>query len=421
MIDRSKAPKTCSVCELKPLPVTSRILDNGIVVLGLRDPNMALIRLDIRIKAGSYYQEKQLVSHATIKLITEGVQSMTSEQIAEQLDYTGAYFETVSDRDFVTFSLYFPKGAEAQIVPLVEKLLTEATFPEDKIRLLKKTVRKNLAINMEKTSYLAYSHFIAHVFGKRHPYGISLQFEDIDRLERNDVVDFYKRHFHAGNIRLFIAGNIDDDILDLLGNTIGNIACGTPNQQNVSLVEPMEKKCFIKKENAVQSSICTGRQLFNYRHNDWIPLYVLSTVLGGYFGSRLMTNIREKKGLTYGIYSQMVSFQLDGLFLIRTNVNKDQSGEAMKEIYKELDILKKEPVSDDELTLVKNYLYGFLLRQFDGVFSQADRAILADDYHLTSDYWFQYIEVIKSVTPDTLLELANHYFDPNSMTEIVTG
>jgi predicted Zn-dependent peptidase len=421
MIDRNIPPKTYSICELKPSLATCYRLKNGISVVGLKDPNLTLIRLDIRLKAGSYYQKKQLVSHATIKLITEGIQSMTSEQIAEQLDYAGAYFEVISDRDFATFSIYFPKKEGEKVIAVVGKLFIEAIFPEDKVIILKKNVSKNLAINKEKTSYLAYSHFITHVFGKQHPYGISLQPEDVNRINQEDIVDFYKQHFHAGNIRLFLTGNIDDDFLNLLENTIGRIGYKEANQQNLIPVTPSEGKFVIEKENAVQSSICIGKRLFNYQHQDWIEMYVLNTVLGGYFGSRLMTNIREIKGLTYGIYSQMLSFQMDGLFVIRADVNKEQVGEAIDEIYKELDILRNNPVSEEELTLVKNYLYGSLLRQFDGVFSQIDRIILMNDYILASDYWTQYIETIKNITSSRLQELANRYFQSDNMIEVVVG
>jgi predicted Zn-dependent peptidase len=419
MTDRSTAPRIYSIDKVNPSLAIVYSLKNGIPVTGLQDPNLTLIRLDIRLKAGSYYQKKQMVSHATIKLITEGIQSMTAEEIAEKLDYAGAYYEVISDRDFATFSIYFPQKAGDEIIPLVGKLFTDATFPDDRIAILKKNVAKNLAINMEKTSYLAYSHLIAHLFGQKHPYGVSLQFEDIDLLNRQDIVDFYHEHFHAGNIRLFVAGNVDMDFLNLLDNTIGNIARKTPNQQQIVPVAPLEGKFFIEKENAVQSSICIGNRLFNYRHEDWIDMYVLTTVLGGYFGSRLMTNIRERKGLTYGIYSQMLSFQLDGLFVIRTDVNKEQTQEAIHEIFEELNILRKEPVSQEELTLVKNYLYGSLLRSFDGVFAQIDRTIQIDDYHLTSNYWNQYIERIKNITPPRLLELANRYLQAEKTTEIV--
>jgi predicted Zn-dependent peptidase len=346
---------------------------------------------------------------------------MSSEQIAEQLDYAGAYFEVISDRDFATFSIYFPKKAGEKVLPIVGKLFTEAIFPEDKIAILKRNTAKNLAINMEKTSYLAYSHFVTHIFGQKHPYGISLQFEDIDKINRDDIIDFYQQHFHAGNIRLFIAGNMDEDLLNLLDSTIGNIAYKNPNQQNIIPVEPSKGKFFIEKENAVQSSICIGNRLFNYQHKDWIDISVLKTVLGGYFGSRLMTNIREKKGLTYGIYSQMVSFQMDGLFVIRTDVNREQAKEAIHEIFEELSILQREPVPQEEIMLVKNYLYGSLVRNFDGVFSQIDRTILTNDYNFPHNYWNQYMETIKNITPHRLLELAIQYLQSDNMTEIVAG
>jgi predicted Zn-dependent peptidase len=421
MIDRSIPPKTYSICELKPSLATCYRLKNGIPVIGLKDPNLTLIRLDIRLKAGSYYQKKQLVSHASLKLITEGIQSMSSEQIAEQLDYAGAYFEVISDRDFAMFSIYFPKKEGENVIAIIGKLFTEAIFPEDKITILKKNISKNLAISLEKTSYLAYSHFITHVFGKHHPYGVSLQMEDVNKINREDIVDFYSQHFHAGNIRLFLAGNIDDNFLDLLDNTIGNIAYKEPNQQNIIPVETSEGTFVVERENAVQSSICIGKRLFNYQHKDWIDMYVLNTVFGGYFGSRLMTNIREIKGLTYGIYSQMLSFQMDGLFIIRADINRELVGEAIDEIFKELDILRREPVAQEELTLVKNYLYGSLLRQFDGVFSQIDRTILTDDYNFTSDYWNRYIETIKNITPHRLLELANLYFQSDNMIKVIAG
>ena len=421
MLDRSISPQTYSIHELKPLPTMAYSLKNNIVVAGLNDPNLTLIRMDIRLKAGSYFQQKQLMSHASIKLITEGIKSMSSEQIAEELDYAGAYFEIAPDRDFATFSIYFPKKSAEKIIPIVAKLFVEAVFPEDKIEILKKNVGKNLAINMEKTSYLAHSHFIANIFGQQHPYGVSLQFEDIDLLDRADIIDFYQQNFHAGNIRLFVAGNIDDDFLNLLDNTIGNIPYKQPNTQNLVAVTPSGRQFFMEKENAVQSSICIGKRLFSCQHEKWISMYVLNTVLGGYFGSRLMTNIREEKGLTYGIYSRILSFQLDGLFMIKADINRELAQRAIEEIYKELEKLQKEPVCKKELELVKNYLYGSLLRNFDGVFSQIDRVVMSSDYDFPKDYWVDYLENIRNINADKLQELAHDYLNPASMTEIVVG
>ena len=421
MLNRKISSQSYPIHEFKPSQTVSYTLENGIAVVGLNDPNLTLMRLDIRLKAGSYYQPKQAVAHAAIKLITEGLKSMSSEQIAEELDYAGSYFEVVPDRDFATFTIYFPKRSAEKVMPVVAKLFIEATFPEEKIEILTNNMRKNLAINMEKTSYLAHSHFIAHVFGEQHPYGISLQFADIDALKREDIVNFYQQHFHAGNIRLFVAGNMDTDFLNLMNNTLGQLPYNQQNKQNEIPINPLERKFSMEKVNAVQSSICIGRRLFTHRHKDWIPMYVLNTVFGGYFGSRLMTNIREDKGLTYGIYSRVQSFQLDGLFMIRADVNKELVQQAVNEIYKELENLQNEPISQEELELVKNYLYGSLLRNFDGVFSQIDRIIQTNDYNLPSDYWTQYIETIRNITPQTLQELACNYLNINNMTEIVSG
>ena len=421
MLNRKKSPQTYPIHELKPSPTVSYTLKNGIELVGLNDRNLTLVRLDIRLKAGSYYQQKQAVSHAAIKLITEGVKSMSAEEIAEGLDYAGAYFEVAPDRDFSTFTIYFPKRSAEKIMPIVAKLFTEAVFPTDKVEIIKKNMHKNLAINMEKTSYLAHSYFISHTFGEKHPYGISLQFDDIEALTQKDIVDFYQTYFHAGNIRLFAAGSIDADFLTLFNNTLGDIPYNQPTTQAIVPMNPVEGKFFIEKENAVQSSVCIGKRLFTLQHNDWIPVYILNTVLGGYFGSRLMTNIREDKGLTYGIYSRMQSFQLDGLFMIRADINKELVQQAVNEIYKEIETLRKTPIAQNELELVKNYLYGSLLRNFDGVFSQIDRTIQTNDYGFTSHYWTKYMETVRDITPSTLQELANNYLNPNSMTEIVFG
>jgi len=421
MVDRSISPQAYPIHELKPSPIITHTLKNKLRLIGLNDSNLTLIRLDIRLRAGSYYQQKQAVSQAAIKLITEGIKSMSAEQIAEELEYSGAYFEVAPGRDFSTFTIYFPKRAAEKIMPIVAKLFVEAVFPEDKIEILKKNMRKELAINMEKTSYVAHSHFISHVFGQQHPYGVSLQMGDIEVFTRQDIVDFYQTYFHAGNIRVFAAGNIDADFLTLLDNTIGNIPYNQSNRQDSIALTPLEGKFFIEKENAVQSSICIGRRLFTYQHNDWIPMYILNTVFGGYFGSRLMTNIREEKGLTYGIYSQMQSFQLEGLFMIRADVNKELVQQAVNEIYKEMENLYSEPISSDELELVKNYLYGSLLRNFDGVFSQIDRTIQINDYGFSSDFWTHYLDTVRNIRPDTLQDLAYKYLNTSKMTEIVSG
>ncbi len=421
MLDRTKQPQTFPIDEFKLVGTISHRLKNNVLVTGLHDPAMELIRLDIRLRAGSYFQQKQAVSQATIKLLAEGTRLLSGEKIAETLDYAGAYTEVIPERDFVSLSIYFPKSSGKTIIPIIASLFTEALFPEDKIEIVKNNLKRNLAVSLEKTSYLAYASFAEAVFGTNHPYGVSLQMEDIDHLQKSDIISFYEEYFHGGNMRLFVAGGIDDNFLHLLEDTFGNIPYKPPVVQQVIPAKIGKVQSYIEKENAIQSSICIGKRLFDYTHTDWIPMYVLHTILGGYFGSRLMTNIREDKGLTYGIYSRMLSFQLDGLFMIRADVNKDSIQQAKNEIFIEIKKLLEEPVSQEELGLVKNYLSGSLLRSFDGIFSQIDRNILLSDYGLAQDYWSHYIKIIRDITPKTLLEQANIYLQPESMMDIVAG
>ena len=403
-------------------PIPKRLtLKNGISFIGLHDPNLKLFRLDIRLMAGSYFQPKPAIAAAAVKLITEGTSRLSAEEIAEQLDYFGSYFEVSADRDFSSFSVYFPKNAAAEILHILRQLFEDAMFPQEKISIYKNNSKKNLAISLEKTSYLAYTHFIENVFGKKHPYGFSASLPDIETLEREDIADFYQTHFHARNIRVFAAGNIDADFEKQLNDTIGQLHGKQANSTTFIPPQPQSNRLYVERENALQSSICIGKKLFDRTHKDWEQTSVLNTVLGAYFGSRLMTNIREEKGLAYGIHSRMTSFLQDGMFLISADVNKNQVQQAADEIYKELRLLTQTEITQKELSLVKNYLYGTFLRNFDGIFSQIDRIIISDDHHFTDAYWENCLNLYKSADAPALLALANTHLQAEDMSEIIVG
>ena len=403
-----------------PIPIRLP-LKNGIPLIGLHHADLALIRLDIRLMAGSYFQQKPSVAAAALKLITEGTSLLSAEEIVEQLDYFGSYFEVLVDRDFSTFTVYFPQSAASEILNIIKQLFDDAVFPQEKISIYKNSSKKTLAINLEKTSYLSHTQFIENVFGKEHPYGFSLSLSDIEALTREDIVQFYETHFHAGNMRIFAAGNLDDSFKELLNNTIGQLHRKKSNISTFIPVQPQATRLYVEKENAIQSSICIGRRLFDRIHKDWMQTTVLNTVLGAYFGSRLMTNIREEKGLAYGIHSRMTSFLQDGMLLISADVNKDQVRQATDEIYKELLLLVRKKIPAQELSLVKNYLYGTFLRNFDGLFSQIEHFIISDDYHFEDTYWETCLEAFKMADSSTLLALAKTYLNPDDMAEVVVG
>ena len=221
-----------------------------------------------------------------------------------------------------------------------------------------------------------------------------------------------------------MAGKVDDDVLSLLDNHFGGNdwnAITTPSIKDLPIITSANREQLILKEDAMQSAIRIGKVLFNKTHPDFQPLQILNTLFGGYFGSRLMSNIREDKGYTYGIGSGIASLQNSGYFFISTEVGVDVCKDALKEIYFEMNRLREELVPEDELQLVKNYLLGMFLRSVDGPFAMAERFKGIMEYNLNYDYFDRYIATIKEISASQLRSLANSYFDKDSMIELVVG
>lgn len=412
---------TLLLSRLEIIPSHSFTLSNGIPVLALHNEDYRLIRLDIRLLSKHDSQIKLLSGSATARTLFTGSFQHDRKQISEIMDFHGAYYDVNIDKDFTTFSVYFPKEAAKKIFALLQEVFTMPSFPESEWNVIKEKQKRELAIKLGRNSYVVFKEFLKTLF-ESHSYGKFPEYEDYDAIENKDLYDFYTNFYHASNIRLYIAGNIDKEIKNLLSKTFELMPQGTiPEIKDHTIPLNTSAKKIIEKENAMQSNIVIGKTLFNLAHADWKKLSVLNLTLGGYFGSRLMSEIREKSGVAYSIYSSLSSYIESGIFYISAHVNSDKTEIALQEIYKVIENLSKTPIPEKELNLVKNYYYGNLLRDFDGVFSVLDRYIDVEDYGLTIDYWHDFLDTIRQISSDDLLSLANTYLDPTSMAEIVVG
>lgn len=420
-INRLQQPSTYFPHELNILPAEYQFLKNGIPLIVLHNNNHKVIRLDIRLRAGSYFQNKAGVALATVKTLFEGSTSHSHSEIFNTIDFQGAYIDRSVNKDFATISIHMPKYAVKDILDTVKELFTSPSFPESELTLFKERQKQSLAVNLEKTSVLAFRHFTQTAF-KSHPYGDLIEIQDYDAIERQDIITFFDSLYKGNNMCIFIAGDIDQEIKLNLNKTLGEIQIGTTLQDKETIFSsPLTVKKTILKPDVIQSSFCIGKKLFTLNHPDWPKLCLLNMVLGGYFGSRLMSEIREKRGLAYGIYSRMTSYQHAGLFYISADVNIDKTNQAIDEIYKILEKLTQELIPQEELTLVKNYYYGIMLREFDGIFSLLDRYIEVNDYGLQIDYWEHFLRIIRETSSEELLDLAKRYLNPQEMIEIVVG
>lgn len=420
-VDYSQQPTSYLLPTLNILPSEMSCLKNGIPILYLHNENQRIIRLDIRLKAGSFFQNKNGIATIVAKALFEGTTQHKRSEIFAIMDYQGAYMESSSGKDFASFSIYMPKQAIKEVLTVVSEVFTSAIFPEEELLLIKEQQKQSLTVNLEKTSVVAFRTFTQQIF-PQHPYGTLIYPDDYDTINRDDVLAFFHNFYQAAHCRIFVAGEINDEVKELLNNSLGNIPVrNTLDIKHYSLPEPKTEKIKIPKQDAMQASICIGKRLFTRQHADWEKLNLLNMVLGGYFGSRLMSEVREKKGLAYGIHSQMKSYQVSGAFYISADVNSNKTEEAIEAVYHILTDLQHTAIDKKELTLVKNYYYGVLLRYFDGIFPLLDRYIEVNDYDLPIDYWLDFLETIKNTEADELQALAQTYFQPESMTEIIVG
>ena len=400
-------------------------LDNGIPVFLIDDAEQDVIKVELLFKAGRYYEPKSLIASFTNKMLKEGTRSHNSLEIAEKIDFYGAHLEANSDKDMAYITLYTLNKYLEATLPVLAEVVHEPVFPEPDLETLKQNRKQQFIINNEKVKFLAKRKFNELIFGPQHPYGkLSIE-QDFDDIQQQDLLEFHRQYYTLTNCKIIAAGKIPPGFADLLNRHFGEQGKisipGGLNSQHVAISDPEGQKSLLLKKDAVQAALRIGKTLFNKKHPDYTRLKVLNTVLGGYFGSRLMTNIREDKGYTYGIGSGVVSLHNSGYFFITSEVGSEVKEKALREIYHEINVLQQDLIPDEELTLVKNYMMGSLLRSMDGAFALSDNFKALIEYGLDFKYYDDFIITIKSIHSKELRELAQNYLSASSLTELVVG
>jgi predicted Zn-dependent peptidase len=327
-----------------------------------------VIKIDVQFNAGSWFQEKSFIASTVNEMLIEGTKFSTSQQIADKLDFYGAFIHPQPTKDFANISLYTLKKYLGQTVKIFEEVIKFPIFPEDEVNTYLAKRKQKFQVELEKVSNIARREFNQQVFGEKHPYGKKPNIEDYHEIKYQDIINFHKNLYNADNCKIIVSGKVNDQDIKTINQTFGNGNWNTNTvlnneQHTISSPEIFEK--IVEKENATQSAIRLGKVTINQDHPDYHKLHVVNTILGGYFGSRLMKNIREDKGYTYGINSVLVSLKNAGYFVILSEVGADVAKKAIVDIQSEIKKLRKESISKEELDLVRNYLLGDLLRSFD--------------------------------------------------------
>jgi len=423
-IDRKISPATHDAVEFeyKLPPINQEKLDNGLPLYWLDAGVQDVVQVDWVFPAGLWYEQKPSVAQGTAALLKNGTSKHTAEQIHEALEFYGAQLKVNASNDYATLTLYSLTKHLPELLPMVSEIITDATFPESEVEIHKQNAIQKLLVNLRQCEFVANQQVDAMLYGAAHPYGRYSKKENIEAVTREDLIAFYRTHYNLANARMFMAGKVGANEVKLMNDIFGKVAVetGAIAKGTFPVAAAAEKVGRINNDpNGVQGAIRIGRHFPNRHHPDYAPMVVLNTMFGGYFGSRLMSNIREEKGFTYGIYSSLSPEVNGGSFIIHTETGRDVIEAAIKEIYHEMEVLCNEPAPEEELLLVKNYLLGGLLADLDGPFSilQRWRTLILNGF--TEDHFNRNINIYKTVTAQELQLLAQKYFGKTDYYELV--
>ena len=422
MLNRKSPPPIRTVSNLTLPRPAERRLANGVPVFVLDWPGQEIVKLEVVFRAGRPEEHKRLAARATARLMREGTRTRSAGEIAEHIDFFGGSISIPTNLDTANFTLFALRKYFADLLPVFADVLHEPSFPEREIETFRRTSIQDLQVELEKPEVLAYRKITELIFGEAHPYGYNSVAADYEALTRDDLVRHFERWFVPGNCMIFASGRVDAEVLDLMDKHFGQDT-RRGDTPHFTWQTPAEKprKIALAHPGSMQKAIKIGRRLFDKKHPDYAGMFVLNTILGGYFGSRLMTNIREKKGYTYNIYSTADSMWHDGCFYIATEVNPEAAPDALRQIRRELKKLRDVPVPEAELSMVRNYLLGTLLNGLDGPINASDlvKGMLVEDLPLTT--FDHLVETIRTVSAEGLQALAQQYLQPKDFWEVVVG
>ena len=409
----------------KPDLVTPQkiFLDNGIPVFLLHAGIQDVCRIDFTFNAGAWQQHVPLQSAMTNAMLQEGCGSYSARQIAEIFDFHGAYLQLSADQHFGIISLVSLTKHLPRLMPLMECLVKKAFFPLNEFETLVKRRKQRFLLENEKVKVLCQKKFSEMLFGEDHPYSQTVIADDFEKLQLSALTDFYRECYHSTNCEILVAGRFGQELPGLLNRHFGGNDWESRKSVSAdfSIGSSSRKLIHVNKPDAIQSAIRTGRILVTKDHPDYHPLQVLITVLGGYFSSRLMLNIREQKGFTYGVGSSFISLNKAGYLVIATEVDKKYEQVTLAEIFRELGKLRTECIGGEELNRVRQYLLGEFVRDLDGPFSLAQVFREVHEFGLDYSFYEKYYQTIMTVDPEQLRQLAETYFREEDFYTVIAG
>ncbi|WP_407524301.1 pitrilysin family protein [Lacibacter sp. MH-610] len=423
-LNRKKAPliKDATEFDLHLKPYQKIVLDNGVEVYAVNAGTQEVMSVELVFFAGNWYEQQNNVAAATNFLLKNGTRTKSAFQINEHFDYYGSHLSRGCYNETANIVLHCINRHLGTHLPVIAELITEAVYPQQELDIYRQNAKQRLSVNLKKCDFVAGRLIDEYVFGRNHPYGVYSNSADYDALNTEQLLAYYKEYYTHGRCVVFAGGLLPADFEKQLNQTIGQLPLNKNHSKEIfhPLTPAVEKKYRIMNdEKGVQGAIRLAQPFPNRHHPDFQKVQVLNTLFGGFFGSRLMSNIREDKGYTYGIHSYILNHIATTAWMISTEAGRDVCEATINEVYHEMEELRNETVEAEELQLVKNYLIGTILGDLDGPFHIIGRWKNLILNGLDEHYFYSSVQTIKSISAEELKQLANKYLQPEKFYELV--
>lgn len=418
MLDRNLTPPFIIPQNIHLPQISEESISGGVDLHYYESPNLEVFRLELVYRAGSYFDSQPGDAFFVAKLLNAGSKELNSHQIAEGFDKYGGFLEVSPSLERITITLHGMSKYFDIYLEWLLRMLDCPEFPKAEMEIQKNIAVQNLLVNKEKTAFECSRIFREGLFGGT-KLGKTLTEVEIKDVNRASLINFWESKIKDSALDIFLTGNFGNKELEKIRKSF---SVGGKKKNLEPLRSPIIFPVFenkIENEKNVQSSIRLGRRMINRKHPDFIKFMVTNTLFGGYFGSRLMKNIREEKGLTYGISSSLTPWVDDGIWAIGADVNKQNVDLALQEIDLEIKKIKETQVNFEELERVKNYMAGSIMNSSNTPFDKMDKHKAIKFEALGYDFYDKIIGEILEVNSEQVLEMANKYL--HSFSTVIVG
>ncbi|MBK6267370.1 insulinase family protein [Marivirga sp. S37H4] len=409
MLDRTQAPEAYMLDDLALTKPSITKLKNNLEIHCLTDDTNPVIKIDYMLPFGKVNDQVPGQAYMSAKLLTEGTKSYPAEVLQNTLDHYGAHLDVTADYDHTTISLLCLKEYITPLLPLLKSIITEPLLDVADFDKLKYQQIQKVRVNAQKNALIA-TKLLRNNLLKGTNYGVVLEEEHLNKLKLQDVTSFYE-DFYSRQPKLVIAGEVSEEVIGLIDDYLGTLKFEVNEVTYTGKLTPDYEETIFQKTGSVQASLRMGTLSIPKSNNDYFALSIANEILGGYFGSRLMKNIREDKGYTYGISSMVINYKHEDYHLIGADVKLAHVDDAVAEIYKEMEDMQQHEVSQEELETVKNYMLGKLAGHLDTIFSQADnyKSKLSEGIDF-QNYFDAYVHAIRTISASRIQEISKKYF-----------